>query len=89
MIESNDHWHIITQPTDDYLSDRRRDRNGNSSNSRNVDATEGCSKPEYYDETHDIERCNEGSFLIDKETGEKSWYIFFVHIQYLSFYFSF
>ena len=22
MIESNDHWHIITQPRDDYLADR-------------------------------------------------------------------
>ena len=22
MIESNDYWHIITQPTDDYLVDR-------------------------------------------------------------------
>lgn len=36
-------------------------------------ATEGCSEPEYYDETHDIERCNEGHYLIDREDGSKAW----------------
>jgi hypothetical protein len=42
-------------------------------NMGDVQATEGCSEPEEYDETHLIERCDEGAYLIDKETGDKDW----------------
>ena len=35
--------------------------------------TGDCSDPEDYDENHLIQRCYDGAYLIDKETGEKSW----------------
>jgi hypothetical protein len=38
-----------------------------------VQATADCSEPEDYNEDFLIERCNEGHYLIDKETGEKEW----------------
>ena len=32
-----------------------------------------CSPPIDYDENYLLERCEGGSYLIDKETGQKKW----------------
>ena len=38
-----------------------------------AEASEGCADPEEYDENFLVQYCGDGAYLIDKETGEKSW----------------